>query len=382
MEHDIYRQGCLNLQASENRMSPGANSVLGTDMAARYSHILPEGHNSYGGGRYMEQVLHQTEDNISRLYGARFSEVRPTGGHIAALTVITSMLSKGDTFLYVSGKNGGYPGYQQEFIPDMLGYRSIELPYDDENQSVRLDELENMLAQQLPALVILGQSAFVRPYDLKGISDVTSRFGVPIAYDGSHVMGLIAGGVFQQDVLKYCKVLYGSTHKSFFGPQGGIILTNDESLFMRTRRNTTWLTMDNYHPSRVAALGIAAEEMLKYGKEYARNLAENSKRLAEGLSALGWEIRFPPWYSFSHQVLISEEFYIKRSTTPLAVSMKLEENGIIVDRDARIGLSEVTRMGLSDMDGVARLMNAAISGNDVRQKVKDMVNSLSLKYGE
>ncbi len=381
-KHVSYRRSCLNLQASENRLSDNALQAMGNDMYARYSHVTDSGENSYGGSEFSDRVLSEAQRIVASLYNAEYAEVRPIGGHIAAETVLLSILPKGGSFLYIGPESGGYPGYDQPYLPDMLGYRSYRIPYDDKNQAIDLEGLSTALERNRPDLIVLGQSAFVRPYDLRGVSQIASDMHVPIVYDGSHVMGLIAGGEFQPDALEYCAALYGSTHKSFFGPQGGIILTNDGDLYNEIHRNTIWYTMDNYHPSRVAALAIAADEMKRHGKDYAKALAKNSKSLASGLYELGWEVRFPPWFSYSHQVLLSGEFFSSRKITPVQFSQRMESNRIIVDRDSRIGLSEATRMGVSDMSKVASLMDRALQGVKVVQEVSDLVSGLSMKFGD
>ena len=381
-EHNAFRRSCINLQASENVMSRSAMEALASDMYGRYSHITGEGYNSYGGAVFSEEILFMAEALIARLYGSRYAEVRPIGGHIASEIVLSTMLPPGGRFLYVGPKNGGYPGYEQEYLPNLLGYSSAELPYLDGSQEVDIEGFKNIAGKERIDLIVLGQSAIVRPYDLAEISEVCRKEGIPIAYDGSHVMGLIAGGQFQPDALKYCDILFGSTHKSFFGPQGGIILTNDGELLERMRKRVVWSTMDNYHPSRVAALSVAAEEMLAYGREYAASVVSNSRELGRTLYDIGWEVRFPPWFSFSHQVLLSEEFFVKRSIKPLDFSRVMERNRIIVDRDSRLGLSEITRMGVKDMSTIAELMEQALRGEDVSTTVEKISADLKLEYGE
>jgi glycine hydroxymethyltransferase len=42
-------------------------------------------------------------------------------------------------------------------------------------------------------------------------------------------MGLIAGGEFQDPLREGAHALFGSTHKTFFGLQGGIILADKDT---------------------------------------------------------------------------------------------------------------------------------------------------------
>ena len=59
-----------------------------------------------------------------------------------------------------------------------------------------------------------------------------------LIYDAAHVMGLIAGGRFQQPLAEGADVLITSTHKTLAGPQGGMILTNDKSIAERVATAT------------------------------------------------------------------------------------------------------------------------------------------------
>ena len=49
-----------------------------------------------------------------------------------------------------------------------------------------------------------------------------------IAYDASHVMGVVAGGQFQSPIAEGADLIQGSTHKSLFGPQKGLFVFADE----------------------------------------------------------------------------------------------------------------------------------------------------------
>ena len=356
-------------------LSPDVLAALGSGLASRYSHSMENGVNSYGGNDIFEKIFASAQANIARLFGSRYAEIRPTGGHIAVEAAILSACSKGDTILAVGPGGGGYPGYEQRYLPDMFSLRSFEIPYDGANQAILMEKMEGVVEEKRPNVVILGQSAFVRPYDLKHVAELSEKYGFRMIYDGSHVMGLIAGGEFQPDALRYCDILVGSTHKSFFGPQGGVALTNDADLSHGLEENITWRTMDNFHPNRIAALGIAAEEMLRHGREYAKTVSNNSRGLGKALDVLGVPVKFAPWYSYSHQVLLADP-----GVSYVDFSKRLESSGIIVDRDGRIGTSEISRMGYTDMETIADLIHRASAGNNVLEEVKALAGTLSIEF--
>ena len=378
-KHNEFRKSCLNMQVSENFLSMEAKEALSSDMASRYS-LEIDGKEAYGGAKYSEEVLHTTEKLVSQLYGSKFAEVRPIGGHIASEIVLLSLVSRKDNVLSIPEANGGYTGYEGGYLPQMLGFKNYHIPYDDATQEIRFEKLEKLMQVTSPNLLVLGQSFFVRHYDLKRIREICEPHGTKIAYDGSHVMGLIAGKAFQKDVLEYCDVLFGSTHKSFFGPQGGIILTNDEDIYNAMKRNITWRSMDNYHPSRVAALGVAAEEMIRSGEKYASLVVSNSHSLGKELNDLGIGVRFSPWFSETHQVIVDSNSLNKSGLDYRSFSERLEENGIIVDREGRVGTAEISRYGFNNMHESAELMQRAVKGEKVKDQVREVLSQISLKY--
>lgn len=378
-KHDEYRSGTLNLQASENVLSPDARKALSSDLASRYSLVLND-HDAYGGTRFTIEILEKTMELTSKVFGSKYAEVRPTGGHIASQVVLLSLMKKKENMLSIPERHGGYTGYQSGYLPQMFGVQNYDIPFNPDTQEIDIEKTESVMKSSRPSLMVLGQSFFLKHYDLKPIREMCDAHDCALAYDGSHVMGLIAGGAFQKDALDYCDVLFGSTHKTFFGPQGGIILTNDEEMMNRFRKNLTWRTMDNFHPSRIAALGVAMEEMKEYGQEYAHWVVKNSQSLGKSLFEGRLKPLHSPWYSETHQVIISPAELEKNGLNFRKFSEVLEKNGIIVDREGRIGTAEATRMGMKGLDTVADLIERAATGEDVSKEVSELVSGLEITY--
>ncbi|MCL5799808.1 MAG: serine hydroxymethyltransferase [Candidatus Thermoplasmatota archaeon] len=377
--HNEYRRNCLNLQASENIMSKKALEALSSDLSGRYSHIGENGINDYGGTSIFEEIHQRTIEAAKSLFGVKLAEVSPVGGHIAAIAVLRSTVMPGQKMLHISTENGGYPGYDSPYIPKLLGVEEGTIPYNFAEQEIDYEALETMVKSERPALIVLGQSAFVREYDLKRIRDICEDSSSGLVYDGSHVMGLIAGRAFQKDVMRFCSILFGSTHKTFPGPQGGIILANDPDMLEGMKEGFTWHIQDNTHLARIAALGVTLEEMKEYAGEYASRVVRNSGKLGAELSERGFGVRFKPWFSHSHQLLIDDGWLNRKEITRVELSSKLERNNIIVDRDGRIGTSEISRLGYEDMSRISELIMASLRGEDVKGTVTKIASAL---YGD
>ena len=374
--HDEYRKRTLNMQASENFLSYRVRKALASDMASRYSMVFDQEvhgvfvHNAYGGTRYQEEITNYAEEMAKEIFKFKYVNVKPISGHIAAMTVLISLTKRGDKIMAISPEQGGYDGYSQPYMPDMFGLKYAPL----ELQDMHIVDAEQ-IRREKPNLIILGASYILFPYNLDEILDAAEEVNAKVVYDASHVMGLLPAG-FQREIKK-CYAVYGSTHKSFPGPQGGIILTNYEDIAEAVEKNLTWRTQDNYHTNRVAALAMALYEFRPVARDYGKMVTNNSKALAGSLEQYGLKVKYSPRYTESHQILIDENsLYENFSVTPAEMTKVLERNGIVVDAVGRIGTAELTWKGYKeeDMVRIGELIVRALEGEDIRVYVEELVD--------
>ncbi len=369
-QHESWRTGeCLNMIASENFSSPQTRGMLVTDFANRYT--APD--RFYRGARFMDEVQALAEEVARKVYNAKFADVRPTSGHAADLAVMLTLVKPGDKMISVGIEHGGYPGITHVGLGKILGLKNLYFAFDDENVNIDAKETKRLLEVETPKLVVFGSSFILFPQPVREVSGMVDR-GTVCVYDGSHVMGLLAGGEFQDPLREGCSLLLGSTHKSLPGPQGGLLLGNNEEIFSRVSSQIHPGIIDNVHWNRVASLAVSLLEMMQFGKAYAQAVVKNSQALAKGLAEREISVRGAArGYSKSHQVLLEcdkpkGELYGKR----------LEDANIIIDNGGRVGTSEVTRMGMgpAEMDQIAELMAATIRGKKPGDYTKKKVRSL------
>lgn len=389
-KHDEWRANCINLIPSENIMSPAARQLLAGDMASRYTMpVNAEVHggfveNAYRGTKYIDEMVAYANGLACEVFGARRATFAPLSGHIAGMIALSALCSPGDLIMSLGSDAGGYDGYCAGYMPDMMGLRWRPLAFDADGWNVDVERSAGLIRAERPRLVILGASFFPFPHDVKAISDACKDSNTILAYDGSHVFGLIAGGSFQDPLAEGADVLIGNTHKSFFGPQGGALLANDEELFERLCGKLTWHCVDNLHWNRIAATARALEEMRDFGADYARGVVANSKALAASLDSDHLTPRFDHLdYTESHQVILDEGRV--KSTTGLdlnALAVLLESQNIITDAVGRLGTSEVTRLGMNvdDMAAVAGMVASAARGNDVLDRVTEFRSGFSPRF--
>jgi glycine hydroxymethyltransferase len=260
----------------------------------------------------------------------------------------------------------------------ILGLKNFHFPFDRQRWNIDAEKAAELIARERPRLVILGASFIPFPHPTEQISKVCLETGSMLAYDGSHVLGLIAGGAFQQPLKEGARVLVGSTHKSLFGPQGGII-TSFGPEGERIKQTIFPAIVDNAHWNRIAALAQALLEVRRFGSRYARQVIRNSRALAEALDDAGVPVRCREYgYTASHQVLLDMD----RLKDANEIPRRLQEANIIVDIGIRLGTSEVTRRGMreKEMNAIADMIGGVISGRENPKKAKKRAITLARRF--
>ncbi|MFX1566146.1 MAG: serine hydroxymethyltransferase [Promethearchaeota archaeon] len=371
--HEDWRQHCLNLIPSENLTSPQVRTMLASDFGHRYAWDEPW----YGGQKYSVKVEEIAIDAAKKLFHAKYANVRPLSGHLSLMAVIMGLCQPNDSILISHFNNGGYPLNLQARFPLKVKY----LPYLADNYSMDIQGAIQKVEQNRPKLLILGASIILKPHPVSELAKICREVGTILVYDGSHVLGLIAGGQFQDPFQEGAQVLLGSTHKTLFGPQGGIVLVkNDpelaEQIDFTLRPNP--VLVDNYHHHRVAALGIALTELLAFGKDYAKQVVLNSQWLAKELAENKIPLVGEAWeYTKSHQVLLHTDNLNQGQT----MCAQLEASDIIADAGVRLGSQEVTRRGMktNQMPTIANLIARCLQG-ETSKKIKAEVHSLTRQF--
>lgn len=360
----------INLIASENYLSAEVRKALASDLAARYHTDW------YGGSKLAQKIIENTETLARKLFKAKHAIVTPLSGTICDLAVLLSFTKPFEKVAMVPFSSGGFPLGAEKFHRER-----VFLSVDESSYKIDVSHAKELISKEHVKLTILGASYILFPHPVAELGEFIKDSGHPshCVYDGSHVLGLIACGEFQDPLREGSEVLFGSTHKSFFGPQGGIMLTNssehEETLrnFLEIDLETGIGLVDNPHVNRIAALGIAMEEMFR-NQGYGRRVVKNAKVLAKALDDLGVPVRFKNRdYTESHQILLDLDE--KRAEK---FCRQLEKIGIFVDVAGRIGVAEVTHrgMGRPEMGKIAELM-AEVYKNGPREELKKRVRKLT-----
>lgn len=376
-----------NMIASENRQSHFVRSLLSSDSSCRYFFSGKDGLRAFPGGNNWKVFQEAGEESLRRLGRAEYCNLRPLSGLHAMTVAILALTEPGDTVLSLSPIFGGH--YATGNLSKRLGRRSTYFNLLDNGW---LDEssLLNAIELQRPRLVYIDQCHGLRPIDIAAIVRLvrTVSSDALIHADVSHGLGLVLGGVILNPLDSGCDSYGGSTHKTFPGPQKGVLLTNCKkisSMFEAAQFDT----ISNHHLSESVALSAALLEFEELaGFQYASTIQLNSKAFASSLEDHG----IPPvkkdgLHSEWHQIWISHDAL---PFGAMQASAALEEAGILVNLlsdlpqvspwGLRLGVSELTHLGFQprDMENLATLFAEVIQSNSsnsiIRRRIREMVD--------
>jgi glycine hydroxymethyltransferase len=250
-----------------------------------------------------------------------------------------------------------------------------------------------MIREVEPRIVLLGGSLFLFPHPVREAADAAREVGATLVYDGAHVLGLIAGKQFQDPLREGAEVVTGSTHKTFPGPQGAIIMCKEE-LSDRIDEAVFPGNVSNHHLHHLAGLGVSLAEMIEFGEEYASAVIANAKSLAQALYERGFDVLCEPYgFTESHQVAVD----VTKVGGSISAATRLEEANIIINKNLlpgdavsatvepsgiRIGTQELTRigMGVSEMDAIADFFKRIVLDSEPPESVRNDVIELKGGY--
>ncbi len=396
--NDAWRSHTINLIASENVLSPAARSVLDSDLLHRYAEGHPGGR-YYEGTRYVDEIETLTAEAMCRIFKASWSDVRPISGTVANEAVFSRIVPQGAPAIAHTVAGGGHISHARI---GSLGKRTKNIhawPMQDDGYTIDVDVARDLIAKEKPAVVVLGRSLFLFPEPVAELSEVCRENGTRMLYDGAHVLGLIAAGEFQDPLHEGADVLNGSTHKTFFGPQRGVMLSDggDEAFNKTLDKGVFPGSSSNHHLFSLPALLVSALEVETFGREYAKATIANARALGASLAKRGFVVSMADrGYSASHQVAVDvapfgggKDVSARLCSQDIICNMNLlpgePGKNAFNPRGVRLGVQELTRFGLGpdEMDVVADLMHAAVTaGRDVRPEVQALRDRFpEVKYG-
>ena len=416
-QNHLWRQKhCVNLIPSENTPSRAVQMLCASDPSCRYAEhkkiksFYDKDIFYYQGTGFIDEVEQLLAEEMRRYFGCTEVETRVTSGQMANTAVFSALmdwknrLDRKNTprrLGYVLNNHiikGGHLSAQpmgalHDYIAiDPKTERSAVVNFPvckDDIYRIDVDETKKLIDEYRPELIVFGKSMVLRREPVAEIRRFVDEQKIPatIMYDMAHVLG-IAGPYFQDPFADGADIVTGSTHKTFFGPQRGVIAANwhEEELnygLWETIENCVFPgSVSNHHLGTQLGMLMAAYEMNAFRGEYQKAVVQNAKHFAAALKAQGLDVAGDSamGYTETHQVIVSVGY-----GAGAEIASKLEKNNIIVNYQAtpdeegftasgalRMGVSEMTRFGFGpeQFDRLAELMaDCILRDKDVSEDV-------------
>jgi len=391
--HHEWFSKCLPMIASENVISPLARELLLSDFGDRYAEGWPR-ERYYQGLVHVDEVEERVIHLARKLFRVRHADPRLISGTVANMAVYFALLEPGDIMTSVALTHGAHISSAKFGAAGMRGVNNVNYPFDVERMNIDVDGTAKLIKLVKPKVAAFGQSVFLFPTPLRDLQEAFHEAGCHVWYDGAHVLGLIAGGTFQDPLHEGADVMTGSTHKTLPGPQHGILLSDkdDEKFIKNLKRAVFPGVVSNHHLHAMSALGVTLAEHLEFGRAYAEQTVRNSKALGQALHERGVK------------VLAEKEGFTESHTLALDVAAQgggakvatdLEKANVITNKNllpwdtspvkpsgVRLGTQELTRLGMKEaqMREVADLLARVVVKGEAPERVAADVASLRKEF--
>ena len=402
-EHHDWFNDSIPLIASENIPSPAVREAVASDFGNRYAEGWP-GERVYAGCTFIDKVENICNDLARSVFKAEFADCRATSGVVANLAIYSAFSNPGDTMIASSIPTGGHISHGKKEHSGTAGLVHglvIEhFPFSKENMTIDVEltkkKIDTMIAEgKGPKIAMFGGSLFLFPHPVKELSEFLHDRNVYINYDGAHVAGLIAGGQFQDPLREGADSMTMSSHKTLWGPQGGIIVSVEKYADSIKKAIFPGNT-SSHHLHHVAGKAVALAESLEFGEEYAKQVIKNAKMLAYSLANHGFNVLGEKrGYTESHQLAVDVSNYGDGGT----IEKDLEKCNIILNRQLlpgdikegrnyfhpsgiRIGVPEVTRLGMKEdeMHEIATFIKKIVIDKQDNAKVLQNVTEFKKNF--
>jgi len=423
-KNNTWRQKeCFNLIPSENTPSLLVKLAEISDPSGRYAeHRAMKGQEVYfyQGTDFIREVELEVKKELCKYFGCPEVELRPISGQMAnevafkgLVKFVNRQRTAGQPFrrlrLVMNNdlNKGGHLSSQPmgalfnlvEEDPATGKEKVVNIPVRQDNPyKPDLDRLALRLKEHRPELIVFGKSMFIYREPVKFVYDLVKNWpDRPILmYDMAHVLGLY--GAFQAPFEEGADLVTGSTHKTFFGTQRGVIAGNFlegsplKLLWTDIQGRAFPGSTSNHHLGTLLGLLLSAYEMNEFKESYQLQVKKNAKAFARYLKEAGLPVEGDEADGFTetHQVLIR----VRQFGVGQEIARRLEENNILTNYQAlpddttflessgiRMGVQEMTRFGLKEKDFeiLAGLMAEVVIRN---KKVKEEVKSYRQNFLE
>jgi glycine hydroxymethyltransferase len=382
----------LELIPSENLVSEAVLEAMGSIFTNKYAEGYP-GKRYYGGCEYADQVEQLAIDRAKELFGAEHANVQAHSGTSANIAVYMATLEKDDVVLGMNLSHGGHltHGHPLNFSGRM--YKFIAYGVRREDERIDYEEIERLVLEHKPKMVVAGASAYSRIIDFERIARAAKSAGALFFVDMAHIAGLVAAGVHPSPV-PHADIVSTTTHKTLRGPRGGLVLC--KAAFRKELDKLTFPgTQGGPLVHTIAAKAVCLKEAMEpsFGV-YQKQVVANAKALAAAIAKRGF--RIVTGGTDNHVFLIEVH---SRGITGSDAEKALDRAGITVNKNSipfdplppmkgggiRLGSPSVTTRGMreAEMEQIGEWIGEILShlgDAETEQRVRKQVADFASRF--
>ena len=279
----------IELIASENIVSKAVLLAAGGVLTNKYAEGYPT-KRYYGGCQCVDIVEDIARERAKKLFGCNYANVQPHSGANANLAAFFALVNPGDTVMGMNLQQGGHLSHGSPVNISGKYFNIVPYGVSNETETIDYDEMEKIALECQPKLIVVGASAYSRIIDFPRCREIADKVGAYLMVDMAHIAGLIAAGEHPSPI-PYAHVVTTTTHKTLRGPRGGMILCNDEEIYLKINKAVFPGTQGGPLMHIIAAKAVALGEALtpEY-KEYQKQVVKNAAALAKALTDEGFEL--------------------------------------------------------------------------------------------
>lgn len=290
MAEERRQQTGLELIASENYASAAVLETMASVLNNKYSEGYP-GKRYYAGNEIVDDVESLAIERAKKLFGANFVNVQPLSGSPANLAVYFALINPGDTVVGLKLDHGGHLSHGHPVNFTGKTYNFIQYGCNPETGLIEMDEVEKLVLEHKPKMLVAGFSAYSRNLDWRRFKAIADKVGALTFADVAHIAGLIAGQQIDSPIQAGFDVVTTTTHKTLRGPRGALIMSKDEEISKKINRAVFPGIQGGPHEHVIAAVAVALGEALRPEfQTYTKQVILNAKKLAAELIQRGFKI--------------------------------------------------------------------------------------------
>ncbi len=382
------QQDNLIMIASENLVSAAVLEAQGSVLTNKYAEGYP-GARYYGGCLCVDRAEELACARAKQIFSADHVNVQPHSGTSANMAVYLALLKPGDRILGMDLSHGGHLTHGSKVNISGRYYQAFSYKVNPDSLMIDLEEVRKVAREVEPKLLIAGASSYPRRIDYDGFSDIAREIGALFLVDMAHTAGLVAAGVHPNPVL-CADIITATTHKTFRGPRGGMILCRHEYAVAIDKAVFPGL-QGGPLMHIIAAKAVAFKEAQQTGySAYQQAVLVNAAALAEALLERGFNLATGG--TDTHLILADLR---NKSISGHEAERLLEEVNITLNKNVipydprgandpsgiRLGTPTLTSrgMGAEQMRAIAALIDETIRNRDhagelekIRQEVAQM----------